>query len=162
MKFVRDGVIRPNDASEQSTLSLPEVGHIETLIKRQRWQDALAQAQEALQRHPTSPRLNAQLGYCHWHAGRFEEAHDAFQRAVLCDTRFFEAGVMLVRTLDRLHRFREALEVAKHWTTINPNDPALIGLIRGLERQVPDELGQWTRSINTPEHYDVEIRGPES
>lgn len=142
-------------------MALKEVREIQTLLVQERWREAAEAASAALERHPTNPRLNAQLGYCYWHQGQFERAREFFERATLCDIRFFEAGLMLVRSLDRLHRFQEALAVARHWTKFDPNDAALQGLLRGLERQVPDELGQWTRSVNTPEHYDVEIHGPE-
>lgn len=134
---------------------------IQSLLDKERFDEANPLVGAALLKNPTNARLNAQQGYCHWHFDDFEAARASFERATLCDTDFYEAGVMLVRCLDRLHRFSEALNVGRFWSVRNPNDPALQGLIRGLDRQVTDQLGQWTKSIYAFESHRVEIHGPD-
>jgi Flp pilus assembly protein TadD len=100
------------------------------------WEGAKAATQAALLQVPTNPHLHAYLGICFFRQNRFEEAEPCFRRASTLDPGFWQAGAKHAQCLYQLRRREEAYQVAKHWSSVNPNDNTLRGLIHTLQHQV--------------------------
>lgn len=120
---------------------------IEAMMQRGDWPGALVATQAALQVTPTNPKLHAYLGLCYFRQNDFVNAEVSFRRAATLDPNFWEAGAKHAQCLDRLRRYEEAYEVAKHWQRINPRDRTLQGLLLGLEGQVRgNRTERWEKS----------------
>lgn len=125
---------------------------INDLMRQANWAEASRLLREQLEPQPINARLQAQLGYCCFQMRDYAGAEEAFRRATMIDTRFWQAGRMHAECLDRLGRYEDALLVAEHWRVIEPNDPFLEHLTEGLRRQVDNNSGAWTKTINPNWH----------
>jgi tetratricopeptide (TPR) repeat protein len=116
------------------------------------WEDAVFACHSVLQIQPTNGKIHACLGESYWHLGRFAEAEPSFKRAYILDPSLWRAAVRHARCLERLHRYREAMDVVNEWLRVKPNDTDLLGLKEFLHTQ-PDaeEHDAWerTRRIGT-------------
>lgn len=121
---------------------------IDSLMQQGKWDDAIVQIQGVLQLQPTNPRLHAYLGMCYMRKSAFVQAEACFRKAVTLDPEFWEAGVRFAQCLDRLLKYKEALQVAEKYLHMRPNDPTLKALVNGLRRQqgaVEEE--SWQKSV---------------
>lgn len=135
----------------------PSIQHtVNDLMRQQKWTEASRILQLALAEQPINARLQAQLGYCQFQVRDYVMAEQAFRTATMIDTRFWQAGRMHAECLDRLGRYEDALLVAEHWRVIEPNDPFLEHLTEGLRRQVDNNSGAWTKTIN-PNWHSVQF-----
>jgi Flp pilus assembly protein TadD len=126
---------------------------IETLMQQGRWDDASSRLQAMLQVQPVNPKLHAYLGCCHFRKNEFEKAAECFRRAVTLDPKYWEAGLKLAQSLDRLMRYKEALQVAEEFLHLRPNEGSLQALVNGLRRQqgaVEEE--SWQKSTKPMPH----------
>jgi len=131
--------------------------HVESLMREGNWEQAKAECLRLRQEHPENPKIGAYLGLCHHHFGEIEEAIRELKRAMVLDPHYWEPGLKLVKILDKLRRYEEALEVARDVEKLRPSDPELQALIRGLERQVPDKITDNWEISRRPPHYNVEL-----
>lgn len=110
--------------------------------------------------HPTHPRLLAYAGFFHFRRGEYAPARDFFLKATMCDIRFLEAGIYLIRCLDYLGEYDEALRAAEYWFTIEPANKEVIHLLKSLKRTVQKIDGQWEKSKDL-KFVEVEMTGDE-
>jgi predicted Zn-dependent protease len=126
---------------------------VEGLMQKGQWDDAITRLQAILQMQPVNARLHGYLGVCYYKKNKFEEAATEFRKAVTLEPHFWEAGVKLAQSLDRLMRYKEALEVAEHYLHLKPNDGTLQALVNGLRRQQGATSEEsWERSIKHDFH----------
>lgn len=93
---------------------------------------------------PTDAKIHAYEGICFFRMGDFASAEPCFMRASTLDERFVDAGVKRAQCLDRMHRYDEALEVAREWHRQRPNDPALNAIIEAHQyRAHPRRVEGW-------------------
>ncbi len=122
--------------------------HIDELMRHGHWDEAIAACTDALHIQPCSPRLRGLLGMCYFRLQRWDEAEKEFRKAVSLDPNFWEAGVKLAQSLDRLKRYDEAYVTAVEWLRVQPNDPALQALIDALGRyKHSNATDAWERTI---------------
>lgn len=119
---------------------------VRALLRQERWDEAEAQTHRLLERFPTHAQLWAYQGLFHYRRGALEAAREALTRATECDPKHVRAGTLLVRVLDQLGRYEEALEVAERLHRVDPNYQPLEALRRSLMRAVDDPTGQWQKS----------------
>ncbi len=62
-------------------------------------------------------------GFDHFAAGRMAEAAENYRLAIDADPKFTDAYEALAQAYFQLERFDDAIDVAKTWATLNPNDP---------------------------------------
>lgn len=117
---------------------------IETAMKAGRWAEGRQACREAIFDRPTDARIHAFEGICLFRMGDFASAEVCFMRATALEPRFVDAGIKRAQCLDRLHRYDEALEVAREWKVQRPSNPALIAIIEAHQyRANPRRTEGW-------------------
>lgn len=130
---------------------------IERAIGSGQWNEAAELCRQSLADHPTSAKLYAYLGWSYAQLGRPADSVEPLRKAIILEPHFWQASYQLAQLLDRMGRYREALQHARDAIREKPGHPGIEGLIRGLERQVPDEITDaWQLSVK-PMFYTVEI-----
>ncbi|HLK16442.1 MAG TPA: tetratricopeptide repeat protein [Fimbriimonadaceae bacterium] len=125
---------------------------IVALMQAGKWEDAIFACQTVLQLQPTNGKIHACLGESFWQLQRFKEAEPSFKRAYILDPSLWRAAVRHARCLERLHRYRESMDVVTEWLRVKPSDTDLLGLKEFLETQPEsEEHDGWerTRGIGT-------------
>lgn len=130
---------------------------IEREMAAGRWQDAAELSQAIIADHPTCAKAHAYHAWCLVQLNRLAEAVDPLKKAVLLDPHFWQANQQLAQLLDRLGRYAEALEHAREALKERPGDSRLMGLVRGLERQVPEAITDAWQISAKPMFYTVEF-----
>ena len=102
---------------------------IEVAMRTGNWVEAQKACREALMARPTDAKIHAYEGICFFRMGDYASAEPCFKRAGVLDPKFVDAGVKQAQCLDRLHRYDEALAVAREWHVLRPSDPALNAII---------------------------------
>lgn len=116
-------------------------------MEARQWQEAIPACLTLLQSQPVIGKFHAYLGECYFQVGRLEEAEASFARAYVLDPNLGHAAVRRAVCLDKLRRYREAMDVVKEWTPLLPNDPTLRGLAEFLETQKgAEETDYWEQS----------------
>ena len=99
---------------------------------------------------PTDAQIHAYEGMCFFRLGDFASAEPCFMRASALDPKMVDAGVKRAQCLDRLHRYDEALAVAREWHPMRPNDPALCAIIEAHQyRRNPRRTEGWEISAQS-------------
>lgn len=121
---------------------------IETLMQQGKWQEAVVQCQVLIDQQPAIPKLHGYLGFCNMKLNKVEQAEAAFRRAITLDPNYWEAGVKLAQCLDRMMKYKEALQIAEDYLHMRPNEAALQALVNGLRRQAGAvEEESWQKSV---------------
>jgi tetratricopeptide (TPR) repeat protein len=121
---------------------------VEILMQQGKWQEALAECQKLIQQQPAIPKLHGYLGFCYMKLNQIPQAEAAFRKAITLDPNYWEAGIKLAQCLDRMMKYKEALQIAEHYQHMRPNDPALASLVNGLRRQAGAvEEESWQKSV---------------
>ena len=116
-------------------------------MRQGKWVEALAACQALIAEHPTTPKLHGYLGFIYMKMNNIQAAEAAFRKAITLDPNYWEAGVKLAQCLDRMMKYKEALQVAESFLPMRPNDPALHSLVNGLRRQAGAvEEESWQKS----------------
>lgn len=121
------------------------------------WQAAVELSQAAIADHPTCAKAHAYHAWNLIQLDRESEAVAPLKTAVELEPRFWQASQQLAQLLDRLGRYAEALEHAREALRERPSDDGIIGLVRGLERQVPEEITDSWQISSKPMFYTVEF-----
>lgn len=130
---------------------------IETALNAGKWSEALALCEEFLAEHPTVARLNAYHGWSLIQLGRLPEAVEPLRKAVTLEPHFWQASFRLAQLLDRMGRYAEALQHAKHALKEKPGHRSIEGLVRGLERQVPEDVTDAWQVSTKPMFHTVSM-----
>jgi tetratricopeptide (TPR) repeat protein len=130
---------------------------IEGLMRQGRWDEAMHASKSALQVQPTNAKLQAYLGLCLFQQQDWPGAASAFQKATALQPDFWQAGAKLAQSYERMRRYPEALEVAKEFLRVQPNDITLQGLIRYLTPMVHTRTEGWERTAHLG--YEVRMAG---
>ncbi len=134
---------------------------IERHLDEGRWKEAFQAAKELVARQPALPKAHAYLGLCYARFGELAKAAESLRTAFELQPHFWEAGIKLAECLDQLGRYEEALEVAQRTLKDRPSDEAVIGLVRGLQRQLPERITDgWQKSL-TQSWWMIDLKGPE-
>lgn len=140
---------------------MSKVATIEALITSGHWEPACQAAERLVGDQPAIPRAHYLLGICRAHQGRMIDASACFDRAFALDPRFWQAGAALARSLDSQGRYEEALAAAQLVAKERPSDEEILGLVRGLKRQVPErDLEGWQVSLKQS-WWMIDLKGPE-
>ena len=116
-------------------------------MQQGKWPEAVAACRALIQEQPVNPKLQGMLGYCCMRMNDVTQAEAAFRKAITLDPNYWEAGVKLAQCLDRMMRYKEALQIAESYLPMRPNDPALVALVNGLRRQAgAQEEESWQKS----------------
>jgi tetratricopeptide (TPR) repeat protein len=102
---------------------------IQNTMRKGHWADAQILCRDLLTSRPTDASLHAFEGICYFRLGNFAAAEPCFARATALEPKFVDAGIKRCQCLDRLHRYDEALMLAKEWVVQRPSDPALNAII---------------------------------
>lgn len=102
---------------------------IEIAMRRGEWAEGARLCRELLTSRPTDAKLHACEGMCFYRLGDFAQAEPCFMRATALNPRFVDAGVKRCQCLDRLHRYDEALALAREWLAQRPGDVALNAIV---------------------------------
>jgi tetratricopeptide (TPR) repeat protein len=127
---------------------------IEGLMRQGNWDDAMLACRSALQVQPTNAKMHAYLGLCQFQKQDWQGAAGSFQKATALQPDFWQAGAKLAQSLERMRRYPEALDVAREFARVQPNDITLQGLIRYLTPMVRNRVEGWERTA----HLGIEVR----
>jgi len=120
------------------------------------WTQAADEARAVIAEHPTSAKAWAYLGWALENLGRSVEAVEPLRKAIILEPHFWQASFQVAQILDRLGRYPEALQHAREALRDKPGHDPIEGLIRGLERQVPEEITDaWQLSVKPVFHTVV-------
>ena len=106
------------------------------LLKEGNAEAALEKFRAARDIEPSSSRVWNHLGLAHSKMGYFEEALDAYQRAIALDFRNPSAHFNLALTLERLERYEEALEAWKNYEMVGRILHEREDLIIGAQKRI--------------------------
>lgn len=104
------------------------------------WTQAAEEAKAIIAEHPTSAKAWAYLGWSFEKLGQHSDSVEPLRKAIILEPHFWQASFQLAQILDRMGRYKEALQHAREALRDKPGCDQIEGLIRGLERQVPEEL----------------------
>ncbi len=134
---------------------------IEALFRKHAWEEAYHAAVEWVRLHPTNAWAHAYLGLALDRMKRPEDAVPCFERAVSLDAGFWQAGTYLVRILDRLGKYEQALLVAEEFHRQRPSDENLRIMVDGLRRHAKaNRTDGWERTANLTWH-EVNVNSPD-
>lgn len=130
---------------------------IEREMAAGQWEAAAELSRAIIADHPTCAKAYAYYAWSLVQIGRLKEAVDPLMKAVTLEPHFWQANQQLAQLLDRLGRYSEALHHAKQALRERPGDPKILSLVRGLERQVPEEVTDSWQISAKPMFYTVEF-----
>ena len=120
---------------------------IENFIRRNDLDEAFFECEKALQLYPTNGKLHAYKGMCHWQKNEYEKAEKEFLAAYSLDPTLGHTATKRAQCLEKLRRYREAMDVVKEWLPICPNDYLLQGLYEFLQFQYSaEEHDAWEKT----------------
>ena len=119
------------------------------------WIQAVDEATAVLANHPTSAKAWAYLGWSYAQLGQLEESIEPLRKAIVLEPHFWQASFQVAQILDRLGRYPEALQHAREALRDKPGHDPIESLIRGLERQVPEELTDAWQLSSKPIYHTV-------
>ena len=118
--------------------------NIEVAMRKGDWAAAQRACRETLMARPTDAKVHAYEGISFFRMGDFASAEPCFRRAGALDPKFVDAGIKQAQCLDRMHRYDEALAVAREWHVQRPSDPALNAIIEAHQyRANPRRTEGW-------------------
>ncbi len=91
-----------------------------------RIEEAIRWAREAVDRNPTGPMVQNQLGFCYLEARQFELALGCFQQAARAAPQVAIIRTGMAKALQGLGRHSEAIEVLKQASEIEPNSAEIL------------------------------------
>lgn len=117
------------------------------LMQAGKWEEAIFACQGALEAQPGNGKFHACVGESFYQLSRYADAEGAFKRAYILDPTLWRAAVRHAQCLERLHRYRDAMDVVQEWLRIKPGNHELQGLKEFLQTQ-PDaeEHDGWERT----------------
>lgn len=125
-------------------MTVQEFDHLRHL---QEWRDILHRAEACIQVNPSVGRFHYYRGFALFHLQEFELAQPSLQAAHILDETQEEAVVMDAMCLEKLHRYRDAMDLVKEWRTKLPNEYRLEGLQEFLSAKwESQEHDGWERS----------------
>jgi tetratricopeptide (TPR) repeat protein len=131
---------------------------VEILMQQGKWAEAVTACQALIQQQPVVPKLHGLLGFCYMKLNNFIAAEAAFRKAVTLEPNYWEAGIKLAQCLDRMLKYKEALQVAEFYLPMRPNDPALLALVNGLRRQAGAvEEESWQKNVKKGTFHNVTL-----
>src|SRR5579862_2839095 len=95
---------------------------IVALIDEGKWEDAISACQAVLQVQPTNGKYYACVGEAYFQLGRLTEAEPAFKCAYILDPSLWRAAVRHAQVLEKLHRYRDAMDVVAEWLRLKPGN----------------------------------------
>jgi len=122
------------DTEPDEVLALLEMGR--RLLKEGNPEAAIEKLSAAREIEPSSSRIWNHLGLAHSKAGYFEEAIEAYQRAIALDFRNPSAHFNLALALERLERYEEALEAWKNYEMVGRVLCEREDLIAGAKKRI--------------------------
>jgi eukaryotic-like serine/threonine-protein kinase len=102
------------------------------LLGAGRWEGAVQQMEQAVQRDPLQTTIRNFLGVALYAVGRDAEAEEQFRQAMSLDANFFWAYVYLAESYAAGGRFAEALPLAEKAFSLTPWYPPSVGIYAGL------------------------------
>ncbi len=112
-----------------------------------KWDEAIQACESCLQVQPCLGRIHALMGECFYVQKMYEQAEPCFHRAYTLDPHLGDAASRHAQCLERLHRYRDAMDVVKDWLLLKPNDATLQGLHEFLLTQKEsEEHDGWERT----------------
>jgi len=115
---------------------------------------AAADCRVLLEDHPGNAHLHGYLGLCHFRLEQFEQAAEELGKATALEPTFLDAGEKLALSQLRIGRNRDALETAKDFLRIDPNNSVLRGVL--LRLQMRDDTADqeaWERTRNLTRNH---------
>ena len=116
------------------------------LIRHHEWSRAKTAAEKLLETQPTNSLLHAYRGLCYFEEENWAVAAESFRRATFLDPKYWQAASKLAECYQRLHKYREGLEVCQEFIIVNPNDPALESLLQYFQEMAKLPLQGWERT----------------
>ncbi len=100
----------------------------EQLKSEAKWEDIIFESDKRIQLSPHVGRFHYYRGYGMYQLHRFDEAEPSLMRAHTLDETQTEAAVMRAQCLEKLSRYKDAMDLVKELLTHMPNDHRLLGL----------------------------------
>ena len=120
---------------------------IVALMQAGKWEDAVFACQSVLQVQPTNGKIHACMGESYYQLGRLADAEPCYKKAYILDPSLWPAAVRRAKCLEKLHRYREAMDVVTEWLRLKPSDTDLLGLKEFLQTQPEaEEHDGWERT----------------
>lgn len=120
---------------------------IVAMMQAGKWEDAIFACQSVLQVQPTNGKIHACLGESQFQLGRLVEAEPSYMRAYTLDPSLWRAAVRHAQCLEKLHRYREAMDVVTEWLRHKSGNTDLLGLKEFLEtKHESQEHDAWERT----------------
>lgn len=120
---------------------------IVALMQEGKWEEVVFACQTALHDYPTNGKYQASMGEGYFQLGRLKDAEIAFRRAYTLDPTLWRAAVRHAQCLEKLHRYRDAMDVVKEWLKVKPGNSDLLGLQEFLATQhESEEHDAWERT----------------
>jgi tetratricopeptide (TPR) repeat protein len=125
-------------------------GKAHALTRLDRFDEARQVVNEALTVRPDDIELYVELGWLAERRKQYEQALDAYERALELDPVSMPAVQGKAQTLSDLGRFDDAQQVIQHALTVRPNDPSLfleLGWLAQREERHEQALGAFERAL---------------
>jgi len=120
---------------------------IVALMQTGKWEDAIFACQAVLQVQPGNGKIHACLGESNFQLGRLADAEPSYKRAYILDPTLWRAAVRHAQCLEKLHRYRESMDVVAEWLRHKPGNTDLLGLKEFLEtKHESQEQDGWERT----------------
>ena len=117
------------------------------MMQAGKWEEAIFTCQTMLQVQPGNGRIHACMGESNYQLGRLVDAEPSFMRAYTLDPALWRAAVRHAQCLEKLHRYRDSMDVVVEWLRIKPGNTDLLGLKEFLETQhESQEHDGWERT----------------
>ena len=126
-------------------------------FQQEQWEEALNHFREALKADPENPLLHFNIGDAYYKMGKYEEALQAYQKAILTrDVTLQEnAYYNLGNTYYQLQKYKEAVEAYKKALDLQPDDEAAKHNLE-LVRAKLKEMSQKQPQENPPPQKKIE------
>lgn len=128
---------------------------IESLLRECKWDEAIFEANQMVQLHPTNAKAQGYLGLAYFRKGAYKEAIGPLERAVSLDPMYVDAGLKLAQSYDRACRYHDACVVAKEFLKIQPNQHMLQGILDRLDRYEYVDKDGWEKGRPVEQHHVI-------
>lgn len=119
----------------------------EDLKANSMWDEIIFEADTRIQITPHIGRLHYFKGFALFQLNNYEEAEPSLMRAYTLDELQVEALIMHIQCLEKLERYRDAMDIVKAWQPRFPNENRLEGLRQFLsDKWTSVEHDGWEKS----------------
>jgi len=123
-------------------------------VKSKAWPDALLLYERAVEITPDDATLHCNQSLVHFNMGKWEEAKDAAETAIVKDFDYVKAYWRAAQALAKLHRYEKAYDILETSMKLDPNNKAIKKEMAKI--QSDDEAYKLKMAMEPPEEKKTE------